>query len=165
MKLLFHCCCGPCAAGCIESLTADGVVPVLFWHNPNIHPLLEYQNRKDSLIAFAKNKSLQLEIIDETKPPIEKNAGKRCEICYRTRLEKTASYAAEHGFDTFSTSLFVSPYQQHDLIRSIGEKLAVQYGINFLYRDFRPFFRQGQAKARSLGLYMQKYCGCGIEAN
>jgi predicted adenine nucleotide alpha hydrolase (AANH) superfamily ATPase len=87
-------------------------------------------------------------------------AAVRCGYCYRTRLEKTAAHAAQYGFDSFSTSLLVSPYQNHGLIRRAGEELAARYGVSFLYRDFRPRFREGQAKARALGLYMQKYCGC-----
>ena len=143
--------------------------PVLFWYNPNIHPLDEYQKRKCALITYAEG-FLPLELIDEYEENFflseigsKKDAPERCEICYRMRLEKTTAYAVSNGYDTFSTSLLVSPYQQHDLICSIGEKLAVQYGINFLYRDFRPFFRQGQAIIRSRGFYMQKYCGCGLK--
>jgi predicted adenine nucleotide alpha hydrolase (AANH) superfamily ATPase len=167
MNLLFHCCCGPCATACTESLSEEGIMPVLFWYNPNIHLSAEYQNRRDALAILAAAKKLQLEKIDEygletflleigdkTKTP------ERCGICYHMRLEKTASWASEHGFDAFSTSLLISPYQQHDTICRIGEELATQYGLKFLYRDFRPLFRQGQAKARALGLYMQKYCGC-----
>lgn len=70
------------------------------------------------------------------------------------------AYAATHGYDSFTTTLLVSPYQKHELIRQIGERLAEQYGIQFLYRDFRVGFREGQEKAREAGLYMQKYCGC-----
>jgi predicted adenine nucleotide alpha hydrolase (AANH) superfamily ATPase len=84
----------------------------------------------------------------------------RCAYCYRLRLEKTAARAVEDGYDYFSTTLLISPYQNHDLIRQIGEELGDTYGVKFLYRDFRPLFRAGQAKARELGLYMQKYCGC-----
>lgn len=85
----------------------------------------------------------------------------RCtNYCYRVRLEQTAKYAKENGYDAFSTTLLVSIYQNHDEIKKIGEELANIYGIKFLYRDFRVGFRQGQAKARELGLYMQKYCGC-----
>lgn len=85
----------------------------------------------------------------------------RCQdYCYPVRLEQTAKYAKENGFDTISTTLLVSPYQKHDVIHSLGEKIAKEYGLEFLYRDFRVGFREGQAKARSLGLYMQKYCGC-----
>ena len=84
----------------------------------------------------------------------------RCQdYCYPVRLEQTAKYAKENGFDTISTTLLVSPYQKHDVIHSLGEKIAKEYGLEFLYRDFRVGFREGQAKARSLGLYMQKYCG------
>ena len=90
----------------------------------------------------------------------EPEVRKRCVICYRMRLEKTAAYAAKHDFDAFGTSLLISPYQQHDTIRRIGEEAAAQYGVEFFYRDFRPLFRRGQNEARTLGLYMQKYCGC-----
>ena len=64
------------------------------------------------------------------------------------------------GYDTFSTTLLISPYQNHDALKQIGEELAQKYNLKFLYRDFRPGFREGQAAARELGLYMQKYCGC-----
>ena len=64
------------------------------------------------------------------------------------------------GYDTFSTTLLISLYQNHDAIKQIGEELAQKYNLKFLYRDFRPGFREGQAEARELGLYMQKYCGC-----
>ena len=85
---------------------------------------------------------------------------RRCGHCYTCRLEETARYAAANGFASFSTTLLVSPYQDHEGIRQAGEALAERCGVRFLYRDFRPGFRQGQGKARELGLYMQKYCGC-----
>ena len=85
----------------------------------------------------------------------------RCvKYCYRVRLEQTAKYAKEHGYDTFSTTLLISPYQNHEALKQIGEEMAQKYNLKFLYRDFRPGFREGQAEARELGLYMQKYCGC-----
>jgi len=59
-----------------------------------------------------------------------------------------------------ASTLFVSPYQNHELLRQTAEEMARRYGVAFLYRDFRPGFRQGQQEARELGLYMQKYCGC-----
>ena len=84
----------------------------------------------------------------------------RCEKCYDVRLEKAAAYAAENGFDSFTTSLLISPYQKHDLIAEVAQRKAEKYGVEFLYRDFRPYFREGQKKAREAGYYMQKYCGC-----
>lgn len=64
------------------------------------------------------------------------------------------------GYDSFSTTLLVSPYQNHEALKKLGEKLAKEYGLEFVYRDFRVGFREGQTKAREQGLYMQKYCGC-----
>jgi tRNA A37 threonylcarbamoyladenosine dehydratase/predicted adenine nucleotide alpha hydrolase (AANH) superfamily ATPase len=180
MRLLFHCCCGPCSIASVESLIAERETPTLFWYNPNIHPLTEYRSRRDALSAFASGQKLPLITIEFQPSPTGEGSPLdeyglelflrsvgtdtempgRCGICYRLRLEKTASYAAEHGFDAFSTSLLISPYQQHETIQHIGEELAAQYGVTFLYRDFRPLFRKGQASARTQGLYMQKYCGC-----
>jgi len=99
------------------------------------------------LVEFCKN------VVDDLE--------NRCvKYCYRVRFEQTARYAKEHGYDTFSTTLLISPYQNHNALKKIGEEMAEKYGLNFLYRDFRPGFREGQAEARELGLYMQKYCGC-----
>ena len=76
--------------------------------------------------------------------------------CWRT----TARYAAEHGYASFTSTLFVSPYQNHELLRQTAQAAAEAYGVEFLYRDFRPGFRAGQQEARERGFYMQKYCGC-----
>ena len=76
------------------------------------------------------------------------------------RLEGTAKYAAEHGFAAFTTTLLASLYQDHDGIVRAAEVCAQHYGVEFLYRDFRPNFRAGNQRARELGFYMQKYCGC-----
>jgi tRNA A37 threonylcarbamoyladenosine dehydratase/predicted adenine nucleotide alpha hydrolase (AANH) superfamily ATPase len=167
MRLLFHCCCAPCSIASVESLIAEHITPTLFWYNPNIHPLIEYRSRRDALAKFSSDQKLPLLMIDEYGLDFflqsigpETGIPGRCGICYSLRLEKTAAYAAENGFDAFSTSLLISPYQQHETIQHLGGELAVKYGIDFLYRDFRPLFRKGQTAARSLGLYMQKYCGC-----
>ena len=85
----------------------------------------------------------------------------RCtNYCYRVRLEQTAKYAKEHGYDHITTTLLVSPYQNHDAIIETGKEIANYYGLTFLDRDFRVGFRKGQEKAKELGLYRQKYCGC-----
>jgi predicted adenine nucleotide alpha hydrolase (AANH) superfamily ATPase len=172
MKLLYHCCCAPCATACVDHLCSDGLEPDLFWYNRNIHPFIEYKNRLQALVQCAEAKNLRLETSDEyglkffirtvfhkmeNGPAADKG---RCELCYRIRLEKTAATAAEKGCGTFSTSLLASPYQNHEEIRRTGEEAAAKYDVDCLYRDFRPRFRGGQDRARALGLYMQKYCGC-----
>ena len=85
---------------------------------------------------------------------------RRCPTCYAARMRETARFAAQNGFTHFTSTLFISPYQQHETLRAAAEEAAETFGVAFLYRDFRPLFRQGQEQARELGLYMQKYCGC-----
>lgn len=86
--------------------------------------------------------------------------GERCRYCYDVRMDFTAEYAAQHGFKQFTTTLLISPYQNHEQLKASAQKAAERHGVEFLYRDFRPLFKAGQEKSRELELYMQKYCGC-----
>ena len=166
MKLLMHTCCAPCSVYCIESLKEEGIVPTLYWYNPNIHPYMEYKERRDALKDYAK--LIDIPVVFEENYGLKefcentiKDLENRCiDYCYKVRLEQTVKYAKENGFDSFTSTLFVSPYQNHEELKKICEELSEKYNIEFLYRDFRVGFREGQAKARELGLYMQKYCGC-----
>ena len=166
MKLLLHTCCAPCSVYCIESLRNKNIDPTVYWYNPNIHPYMEYKARRDCLKEYTKSINIQAIFeeeygLDEFCRNVIQDLENRCiNYCYPIRLEQTAKYAKENGYDTFSTTLLVSPYQKHDEIRRIGEKIATNYNLSFYYEDFRVGFREGQAKARELGLYMQKYCGC-----
>ena len=164
-ECLLHICCAPCSIRCIETLRAEGIEPVGYWYNPNIHPYTEYRSRKTALQDYAASIGMKLSINDDyglrsfvraIYPDLED----RCEVCYRLRMEETARRAAEEGYTHFSTTLLISPYQNHELIVRIAEEAAEKHGVSFLYRDFRPFFREGQQKARESELYMQKYCGC-----
>lgn len=166
MKLLMHACCAPCSVYCIDTLRAEGIEPTLFWYNPNIHPYQEYKARRDCLKEYAKSVGAEL-IIDEEYGLVEhcrnsiNDLENRCiNYCYPHRLDRLIRYAAAHGYDTFSTTLLYSPYQKHDELKAICENLAALSDLDFLYRDFRVGYREGQAKARAAGLYMQKYCGC-----
>ena len=166
MKLLMHTCCAPCSVYCIDSLREENIEPTVYWFNPNIHPYMEYKARRDTLKEYTE--SIGIKAIFEENYGLREfckstinDLESRCQnYCYPVRLEKTAQYAKENGYDAISTTLLVSPYQKHEIIRELGEKISKEYGIEFLYRDFRVGFREGQNKARSLGLYMQKYCGC-----
>lgn len=165
MACLLHICCAPCSIRCIESLRAEGIEPVGYWYNPNIHPYTEYRSRKTTLQEYAQSINLRLIVNDDyglrsfvraIYPALED----RCETCYRLRMEETARRAAEEGFSSFSTTLLISPYQNHELLVRVAEEAAAHHGVAFLYRDFRPYFREGQQAARNGNLYMQKYCGC-----
>jgi predicted adenine nucleotide alpha hydrolase (AANH) superfamily ATPase len=165
MKLLLHCCCAPCSIQCVKSLRGENIEPALFWYNPNIHPFTEYSRRRDCLAQFAEEENLKLEMLDgyglrlflDTVYPQTED---RCKKCYLLRLEKTASFASVNGYEAFTTTLFISPYQDHDALKLVCEEVSVKYGVTFLYRDFRPLFREGQERAREKRFYMQKYCGC-----
>lgn len=134
------------------------------FYNPNIHPYMEYKSRLESAKLFCDKQTIPFEELegyglDEflRKAVFAKN---RCFECYDTRLDRIALEAKTKGYDAFSTTLLVSPYQKHELLRDIGKKIGDKYEIEFLYRDFREGFREGRQKAREMGLYMQKYCGC-----
>ena len=169
MKLMMHMCCAPCSTYPLSVLRQEGIEPVGVFYNPNIHPIEEFERRRSTVEQFAAIKGLEVQYYNDFRQPDwEAFSGPgeaRCTMCYTTRLKKVAELAAEQGFDAFTTSLLVSPYQKHDLIKHLGEKYADLYGIQFYYRDFRPGFRQGQKEAKDLGLYRQKYCGCIISLN
>ena len=166
MKLLLHTCCAPCSVYCIDELRSENIEPVVYWFNPNIHPYMEYKARRDCLKEYTKKINVEAIFeenygLDDFCKNVANSLSTRCQdYCYPVRLEQTAKYAKENGFDTISTTLLVSPYQKHEMIKELGEKISKKYGLEFLYRDFRIGFREGQAKAREEGLYMQKYCGC-----
>ena len=165
MKTLLHICCAPCANRPIEVLRGDNIEVTGFWYNPNIHPFTEYRERRNCLREYAGQIDLQLiEKNDYGLRPfvraVAEDIEKRCGKCYEMRFMETARQAKELGFDSFTSSLFISPYQNHELMREVAERAAKEYGVEFLYRDFRPYFKAGQEKARELGMYIQKYCGC-----
>ena len=165
MKTLLHICCAPCSVACIENLLANDIDLTGYWYNPNIHPFMEYKSRRDTLLDYAKQIDLPLIVNDdyglrEFVKSVADNIENRCRFCYETRLNKTAELAAQNGFDSFSTTLLISPYQNHELIKQVAEKASEKHQIEFLYKDFRPKFREGQQIARDSQFYMQKYCGC-----
>ena len=165
MNTLLHICCAPCANQCIDVLRADHYDVTGFWYNPNIHPFTEYRARRNCLRQYAQTIPLPLiERNDYGLRPfvraVAEDIEHRCVKCYEFRLFEAARAAKEGGFDSFTSSLFISPYQNHELMREVAQRAAAEYGVEFLYRDFRPYFRAGQEKARELGFYIQKYCGC-----
>ncbi|MBR1540911.1 MAG: epoxyqueuosine reductase QueH [Clostridia bacterium] len=167
MKLLMHACCAPCSVYCVDTLRKEGIEPTLYWFNPNIHPYTEYTARRDCLKEYSKIMSLETIFeedygLDEFCKNVIDDIDTRCtKYCYPVRLERTFQYAKENGYDTVTTTLLYSIYQNHDYIKFLCEKYSKEYGIDFLYRNFREGFWVGHDKAKNeLNLYMQKYCGC-----
>lgn len=165
MKLLMHACCAPCSNAPLRQLRDEGLTPSVFWYNPNIHPFQEYKARKNSLIDFTNTLNIPLILEDdyglrEFVCAVVDDIDARCPYCYEIRLERTAMVAKEQGFDCFTTSLLISPYQNHEMLRDIGRSMGEKHGVDFFYRDFRPLFRPSLDFARNMEYYMQKYCGC-----
>lgn len=165
MRLLLHICCGPCAAYPVKHLNDQGYDITGYFYNPNIHPYKEFTRRLDTLKDFAQRSNLPI-IIDDSYTLEEflanaLNADKgRCQMCYELRLKKAAQIAKINNYDAFTTTLLVSPYQKHDIIREIGERIAKEVGIKFFYSDFRIGWKEGVAISKEMELYRQPYCGC-----
>jgi predicted adenine nucleotide alpha hydrolase (AANH) superfamily ATPase len=165
MRILLHVCCANCAIYPLKVLSEAGHQVFGFWYNPNIHPFTEYQKRLDAVKSLEEIKSFPVFYHDSydlekfLKVAIQ-DVENRCGFCYKIRLIKAANYAKENDFDGFTTTLLISPYQKHEMIKEIGEKIGADLDIKFIYTDFRPGFYEGKNEGRSLELYSQKYCGC-----
>jgi len=165
MRVLLHTCCGPCALYPLTSLRAEGVEVTGFFFNHNIHPYQEYVRRRDAAQQMADLEGMPLVLRDEYRleeflANVAAEPDTRCGYCYASRLDAVAAAARDAGFDTFTSSLFYSRYQNHELMRQKAEESAARYGVQFLYRDFRPGWQEGIRRSKELGLYRQQYCGC-----
>ena len=179
-----HVCCGPCAVWPLTRLKEDnGISLSALFYNPNIHPHDEFERRKAGAIEVAglcktpitvyndceQNRWEKFEETRNAEAPIAQVGGNRqvkpesrCQMCYSLRLGFAAKHAKEEGFDAFTTSLLISPYQDHEQIRELGKMYGSEFGVDFYYEDFRPRFREGQRMAREMNIYRQSYCGCII---
>ena len=156
-KVLLHTCCAPCSSAIIECLMQHGVRPTIYYCNPNIYPLDEYNIRKDECTRYAQ--SLGLDIIDadydhpqwlecikgmENEP----ERGGRCLRCFKMRLRDTARYAHEHGFSVITTTLASSVEPYPDVVW------------------WEQNWRKGGLSERRIAIikeynfYNQQYCGC-----
>ena len=172
--LLLHTCCAPCSSAVLLRL-ADFFRITVFYYNPNIEPREEYEKRKEEQKRFLRefkttypisflDCDYEHEEFDKISMGLEreKEGGSRCFKCYRLRLRKTVQKAKELHFDYFGTSLTVSPYKNAGKINEIGEELALEYGVSFLYSDFKKHdgYRESIRMSKEYNLYRQDYCGC-----
>ena len=178
-SLLLHSCCAPCSSYVLEYHSSIFEITILYY-NPNIYPESEYQKRLEEqkwfINAFpVKNK---VKIIDSIYNESEflnfikgnendKEGGTRCFKCYELRLTKTAQIAKENGFDYFTTTLSISPHKNSQKLNEIGEYLSKEYGVNYLYSDFKKKegFKRSLVLSKEYNLYRQEYCGCRFSKN
>ncbi len=164
-KILVHACCAPCSTVPVPAMREMGYDVSTFFFNPNIHPYTEFRNRLMSMQQFVKD--MGVTGFFYTGYPLESflrvqlsRPESRCEACYELRLTAAADKAKEEGIRLFSTTLLVSPFQKHDLLRSVGEAVGKAAGVEFVYCDWRPRWRETRRTAREEGFHLQKYCGC-----
>ena len=178
-KLLLHSCCGPCSTYCIQVLSEYFDVTV-FYYNPNIYPPEEYRLRADEQNRFisefpTRNPVEFVEGVYDTDrfyamaKGLEKveEGGERCFKCYELRLRESAEYAKNNGFDFFTTTLSISPLKNADKLNEIGRKLSEEYGVSYLFSEFKK--KEGYKISTQLsaeyGMYRQNYCGCVFSQN
>lgn len=175
-RLLLHSCCAPCSSSVLTRLLQFFDITI-FFYNPNMDTLEEFTKRQSEEIRLVESLNKELgSNIEIVKCEYDKNeylsqikgledceeGGKRCEKCFRLRLEKTCQYAKKHKYDYFTTTLSVSPYKNSKLLNQIGEELERKYGVNYLYSDFKKEegYRKSIELSKRYNLYRQNYCGC-----
>ena len=169
-RLLLHTCCAPCSPYVVELLRKEFEVSALFY-NPNIHPLEEYNLRLEEMRGFLG--AISVELIEGEYDADqwfrmvkgmeqEKEGGRRCELCYRVRLEKTGLMAQTKGFQYFTTTLTVSPHKNAKIINQIGRGIKGNPDVAFYEADFkkRDGFKKSCELSKKHGFYRQNYCGC-----
>ena len=173
-KLLLHACCAPCSSACIERLSDNFKIDI-YYYNPNIDNIEEYNKRLKEVIKFTKEFKTKypIDVIDsgydsETFFKMAKGLeeeperGKRCYECYKLRLKKTSEYASNNNYDFFATTLTLSPYKNSNWINEIGEKLDKETKSTYLYSDFKKKngYKRSIELSHEYNLYRQDYCGC-----
>lgn len=173
-KLLLHACCAPCSSYVLEVLSKYFEISIVYY-NPNITNkkeydkrlaelkkfinLVKYENKIDIIECEYNNEDFFNAIKGLEK---EKEGGKRCYQCYKLRMEYTAKLALKLGYDYFTTTLSISPYKNANWLNEIGKNLECQYGIKYLYADFKKKngYKRSIELSRRYSLYRQDYCGC-----
>ena len=173
-RLLLHSCCAPCSSYVLEYLSRYFEITV-FYYNPNIYPPEEFGKRVEEqkrLIAQLPAEH-PISFLDGPYEPerfyemargLEQvpEGGARCFKCYRLRLTETAQMARAGKYDYFTTTLSISPLKNAEKLNEIGGQLAKDYGVDYLYSDFkkRNGYKRSTELSREYGLYRQDYCGC-----
>lgn len=171
-KVLLHTCCAPCSGAIIEAMLNNGIEPVIYYCNPNIYPLEEYEIRKNECSRYAEKLGLQIVDADNDHSAwlecvkgleAEPERGARCLKCFKLRLTACAKYAAENGFTVITSTLDSSRWKSHEQIVEAGNYAASLYE-NITYWDYN--WRKGGLTARRAEIikendfYNQRYCGC-----
>ena len=174
--LLLHSCCGPCSTQVIDFLK-DYFIITIYYYNPNIEPLEEYEKRKGEqkrfILEYNKTHENKIDFLDcdyENEAfrqmakglELEREGQARCSKCFYLRLKKTADVALGNNYEYFGTTLTVSPHKNSQVINNIGEEVSKEVGIPFIYGDFKKHdgYKKSIMLSKEYNLYRQNYCGC-----
>lgn len=165
MKLLLHVCCACCLCAPLHELRKEGFDVTGLFYNPNIHPFLEFRKRMKALRVFQESDHIPVIYyeeygIKEYLRNVNYEGNDRCLDCYALRLKFTAIHAKENGFDAFTSTMLFSVYQNHEQLKKLSEDRSKEYGVDFVYRDYRHLSECSQDIARKKMIYRQGYCGC-----
>ena len=171
-NILLHSCCAPCAGDVMNEMTRSSIDYTILFYNPNIHPRKEYEIRKDENKRYADKLGIQFFDLDYDRDKWfqrtkgyenEPERGYRCTLCFDMRFEKTAHFAAEHGFKVFTSTLGTSRWKNLEQINSCGVRAANMYE-DLTYWTYN--WRKGGGANRMVEIskdekfYQQEYCGC-----
>lgn len=168
-KILLHACCAICSGYPISLLKEMGYVPTVYFCNPNLDSIEEFNRRLGAQEIICKYHNVDLIVepynenifLENTRGlELEPEKGKRCVECITLRLKATACKAKELGINKITTSLVISPHKNFTLISELGRKIAKD--LEYISIDFKKKdgFLKTNNLSKELGLYRQNYCGC-----
>ena len=164
-RVLAHVCCAPCAVFAFPRLQVLFKEVVGLWYNPNIHPLVEYNRRLDSVKDWSRQSGTR--VLYEEKYELKSflrqiafREEQRCVVCYYMRFRKVAAFARHGNFEYFTSTLLVSPHQNQDLMRKIACEAGKEYGVRPYLAASREGWKESRNVSHAMGLYHQQYCGC-----
>ena len=171
-KLLLHSCCAPCAGDVMIELKRSDIDYTILFYNPNIHPVKEYEIRKDENKRFADKLKVPFVDLDYNKEAWfhkvngyehEPERGYRCTLCFDMRFERAALYAFENNFKVFTSTLGTSRWKNLEQINNCGERAAQHYN-DITYWTFNWRKKGGSNRMVEISklekFYQQEYCGC-----
>ena len=171
-NLLLHSCCAPCAGEIMEAVAASGIDTTVYFYNPNIHPIEEYELRKEENKRYCEALNFKFIDADYDKDnwfdrikglEDEPERGERCTKCFDMRFERSALFAHENNFSLFATTLGISRWKDLDQVNNSGLRASKRYD-DLTFWDFNWRKQGGSSRMIEISkreeFYQQEYCGC-----
>jgi len=160
-NILIHTCCADCLLNTLSTTEQKENISVLFY-NPNIHPRAEFLERLNAVRIILKDYPNIKLVIPDYRPSEYfgsiKKEGKRCTGCWKQRLGYLFKYAKDNEFESVTSTLISSAYQNREEILQIAKILEKEFSIPFIIpKEFKQEVHKG--------FYKQNYCGCCYSLN